>query len=814
MTWIEAFYRFKKAKSNGFQFQFDKNLNYYTQKSYKNGTDYGFHYEKNENFKAPYIAKPVSHDDGPFNGPFLGGIGTSNYSRDFTGKFNRWHLQKGVHQNEVIESAFFMIRWEIDGKAFYKRLRIGEGDFAATEIQYATLFPLVYEYYNSEQMPFELLFEYYSPIIPHNYKDSSLPITCFNFHVKSKVDKKIDISIGLVWPNLIGWKLPFMASEARQGRQWPNHQNANNVNELVKLNESTCHIAQYKNSPINKDTDMLGKVLLTVNGNHTWNLSYYASFRANQITTGIKEHEQKYTLAQMEHIFKTSGKLPNNNIHWEAHWHEPLASAIAGKKTIGAGEESKILFNLVMDIPITTFGSRRNWYKVYTKYYGKNYENTLELANRGMQMNASWIHDISSWHDNELTKNDYLPSKIKGAKINELYFIVAGGTVWLRKNDENVTETESPILHEEEFIGILEGFDTGYYYYNTLDLWVYAFIALSENWPKLSHYIFRDFLNSTKYADERRQLIYRTGTLERNLIDEKLPHDFGSAPQDPWYQTNGYTHRDDPNLWKDHNPSFVVSFYYHKQLLKEEVTQEEFDTLAQVMNFTDEQDTEDIGVPIHSDFGDSTWDNVDMKGLSTYASSLCLSSWYVLYKLAQKLKDSREQYYYDKFKKVQQTIDRLWSGKYYRATSEGKYKNAVMADSLFGVFLAKKAGLGDLISVEKVKSHLLTIFDYNLMSYHNGEFGPLLIAEEGIQNYDGDGGETIQVNEVIVGSAWAYTAMLYEYGLNEEGDFLSNKMRNMIYGNTGLQFRTPAAWDSKGYFRAPLNMRPLAIWML
>jgi len=56
--------------------------------------------------------------------------------------------------------------------------------------------------------------------------------------------------------------------------------------------------------------------------------------------------------------------------------------------------------------------------------------------------------------------------------------------------------------------------------------------------------------------------------------------------------------------------------------------------------------------------------------------------------------------------------------------------------------------------------------------------------------------------------------MLYEYGLYQEANYLASTLRDMIYKNTGLQFRTPAAWDNKGRFRAPLNMRPLSLWML
>ncbi|GGH71494.1 hypothetical protein GCM10010978_07500 [Compostibacillus humi] len=183
-------------------------------------------------------------------------------------------------------------------------------------------------------------------------------------------------------------------------------------------------------------------------------------------------------------------------------------------------------------------------------------------------------------------------------------------------------------------------------------------------------------------------------------------------------------------------------------------------------------------------------------------------------KLSERYNAEKAGYYYNKFLKAQKTMERLWNGKYYNTNDTGKYSKAVMSDSLFGIFLAKKAGLGDLIPKEKVISHLKSVYVNNVMAYSDGRFGPLLVAEEGRQHFEGDGGETIQVNEVIVGSAWIYTAMLYEYGLHKEANMVAISLRNMIYNHTGLQFRTPAAWDSEGRFRAPLNMRPLSVWLM
>lgn len=807
--WGRAFARFERAKEYGFTFKFQGDSNYYsTLPNY-----HGIYYLKNTDYKPPYKGKEGSHDDGPLNGPLLGGIGTSNYSRDFTGMFSRWHLQQGVHHHEAIEPAFFMLRWKIGEEIFYKRIRIGENNFAERDLEYAALFPLVYEYYNSEEMPFEMLIEYFSPIIPHKYEESSLPVTSFNFYFKSKVAKDIEVSVGLTWPNLLGWRLPHIASEVRQNMQWPSQQNAGNWAKLGELSKGQCHIIQSKTTPVKQVNDMLGNIVLSAGGGEGWNLSYKASLRASQINTGQRDEEQKYTLANMEKLFKDKGRLDNDNTSWEAHWHEALASAVAADTVLTAGQESNLVIAITMDLPITSFGAGRCWYKAYTEKYGAKSENSLQIAKDALSAKEQWLKEIDKWHQGELATAAHLPPKVKGAQLNELYYLVAGGSVWVSKPVEGHGEEKNKLPQSCHY-GILEGFDTGYYYYNTLDLWVYAFAALSKNWPKLSSNVFADYLATAIIADKRKHMVYRTATLEDNLAYGKLPHDLGSAPEDPWVQLNGYVHRDDPNLWKDHNPSFIIAYYLHKKLINKSFTKEEYDILVEIANFTEKQDKEDIGVPKHTDFGDSTWDNLDMKGLSTYAAGLCIGAWAVMANLAGKFAPQKVDHYRDKLQKAQNSIQTLWNGKYFKTNDLGKYKNASMTDSLFGLFLAKKAGLGDLIPVQQAVSHLKAVYENNLMAYADGKFGPLLVAEPGRQKYDRDGGEELQVNEVLVGSAWIFTAMLYEYGLKEEGDFLAKNLRDMIYGNTGLQFRTPAAWDNRGYYRAPLNMRPLAIWLL
>jgi non-lysosomal glucosylceramidase len=163
---------------------------------------------------------------------------------------------------------------------------------------------------------------------------------------------------------------------------------------------------------------------------------------------------------------------------------------------------------------------------------------------------------------------------------------------------------------------------------------------------------------------------------------------------------------------------------------------------------------------------------------------------------------------------AREVLDGLWSGSFFRAASEGKYTDAIMPDSLMGLFYADLCGTAPIVPPDRIAGHLRSAHEICHRGHADGRFGPLLIGERELRTYTCDGGEELQVNEVLIGSGWLFAAMLRHYGLTAEATDVATSLRDTLYGGTGLQFRTPAAIDGHGRFRAPLNMRPLAAWWL
>ncbi|HIZ35665.1 MAG TPA: glycoside hydrolase family 116 protein, partial [Candidatus Ruania gallistercoris] len=211
--------------------------------------------------------------------------------------------------------------------------------------------------------------------------------------------------------------------------------------------------------------------------------------------------------------------------------------------------------------------------------------------------------------------------------------------------------------------------------------------------------------------------------------------------------------------------------------------------------------------------GDSTWDNLALRGHSSYATSLLTGMWAVAAAEAQR-RGQDATALVARRERAQGVLESLWTGEHYRAASAGKYTEAIMPDSIWGLFYAELCG-ARTVPPERIRAHLRAGYEICYRGYADGQVGPLLIGERGrTGRYEQDGGEELQVNEVLVGSAWMFTAMLRHFGLHAEAGEVAGSLHRTLYAGTGLQFRTPAAVAAEGLFRAPLNLRPLAIWWL
>lgn len=126
-------------------------------------------------------------DDGYFLGMPLGGFGGGTLAQTFNGDFSVWHLEPGKHVYKNLSSCHFGI--SEGGKTIILN---NAGKQSGT---YYALYPTAY----FEYPELNIIQEQFSPIIPHNYKETSYPIAVFKWHVSNPDKKERELSIFWSW---------------------------------------------------------------------------------------------------------------------------------------------------------------------------------------------------------------------------------------------------------------------------------------------------------------------------------------------------------------------------------------------------------------------------------------------------------------------------------------------------------------------------------------------------------------------------------------------------------------------------------------
>jgi non-lysosomal glucosylceramidase len=755
---------------------------------------------------AGFVAKPGSHDDGPAHGMFLGPLGGPAFSRDLTGRFSRWHLQPGTHVLTDLDCAFFVVHWADTGGQHHAVLRRESVDRHET----ATLFPVTSERFSGPELPFAVTLSAFSPVVPGLEEEAGLPVVVFDVHVEPVSGGPCPpVDVAFFWPNLNGWTAAPVTPVHRGDRAWPGQHHAGNRNTVARPPLPGAFVLQGRCAVAGAGA--AGQVCLSVTAPQGEAAEFTAQcqFKADQNAVGVPPAEQPFTIGAVLHAFAGTGRLgttPDGS--WEAHWHEPLGSAVAAHLRPGGGHAR---FALAFDWPQVCFGQGRRWLR---RYAGAG-RGATPLAALAHDRSDAWLAAIDRWHAQTLeglTTAGWAPA-VAGCVVNELGLVTALGSAWVEGNPPGHEPPGAAVLGGREHVGLLEGFDDGYFYYDTSDLWHYAFPALSLHWPRLADVVFTDLADALTAQEPGRRPVYRLGEHRPVLLSDNLPHDLGSAPEDPFVRLNGYVMRDDPNTWRDATPAFVLSRLVHARLSGRPVDDDTWRRLCAAAELTAAQDAAGAGVPRHDEFGDSTWDNLALRGFSTYTAALCAGLWAVL-AAESRARGEEATAYERRLAAATRVLDGLWTGEFFRAASEGKYTAAVMPDSVMGLFYAELSGAPVPVERSRIAAHLRSAYEICHRGYADGRVGPLLIGERELRHYGRDGGEELQVNEVLLGSGWLFAAMLRRYGLPAEADDVAGSLCEVLYGGSGLQFRTPAAVDRDGHFRAPLNMRPLAAWWL
>ncbi|XP_066273530.1 non-lysosomal glucosylceramidase-like isoform X1 [Branchiostoma lanceolatum] len=744
----------------------------------------------------------------------LGGLGCGSICRGWKGDFCRWALLPGIYSYDIKMANQFTVCVRRRGQTTYQQvlstrhpscLTEWNWSYSPSHAYYHALYPRAWTVYELPGQNITLTCRQVSPVLPHDYKDSSIPAAVFVWTAENHGKEEVDISLMFTFQNSIG------AETDLSGGHW-NEPFSVNEEGVDPISGILLH-HQHKTMPCTIALGIPHKEGIRVTGSTSFN------------PAGSGKEIWRDLMYDGE---LGSPEAPTN----KTVKGEALAGAVCASFKLPSGGKQDTEFVLAWDMPLIKFvGSCRTYKRWYTRWFGEDGTAAPKLAAYTVSHYPEWERTIEEWQRPILDNQSY-PEWYRSALFNELYFMSDGGTIWLvaEDNDGHVENNLPPWLREKTPAHIMEygrfGYMEGHEYrmYNTYDVHHYASFALAMLWPQLEFSIQYDYALTILEEDRSWQPeLWHGGWMHRKTINS-VPHDLGDPYDEPFVHVNAYVMHDTSD-WRDLNLKFVL------QVFRDYFVGRDKDFLAfmwpraqSVMTKALTWDTDQDGMIDNSGAADQTYDAWIVTGASAYCGGLWLAALRCMVEIANILgKEEQEQHYLAVMQRAKTAYEqKLWNGEYYNYDCSGRsYSNSIMAGAGSGHWYIRACGLvpednevmdsdREVLPLDHVTSSLRKVYDFNVMQFHQGTMG----AVNGMRPNGKKDVTSMQSEEVWTGITYALAASMIQEGMVDEGFQTAYGVYNMCYLQCGFAFQTPEAYLERDFFRSLGYMRPLAIWAM
>jgi non-lysosomal glucosylceramidase len=742
---------------------------------------------------------------GPVFGVPLGGIGGGSINRGWRGDFRRWTIRPGFIHHQVVHADQFSLRMKRGGETARAVVlaveKPGNASLSAWNWKmdqacgtYHALFPRAWTVYDNPLPGVRLTCKQVSPVIPHNYKESSYPVAIFEWLVENTGDTDAEISLMFTWQNGMG------SGNDSAGGHWnaPFEENLASGDRAIGILLHHTH-RQAKSVPIGSRIQTKPEIIedplvFAISARSGKGLQVTAQARFNPDGDG----------GEVWQPFVANGTLEDRKDGHRSGCGEKIGAAVAIHGSIKPKSSTRYVFALAWVMPKVHTGVGREFYRRYTAFLGKDGKAASVLAGMALSGYPLWERKIDAWQKSILSDRN-LPDWYKSALFNELYFIVEGGTLWA------YPAHEKPDPEKMGHFSYLEGHE--YRMMNTYDVHYYSSIAMVKLWPRIELSVQKDFADATLLEiRDRIHVVFENEHVQRK-IRGAVPHDIGWPEEDPWHLVNGYNIHDS-STWKDLNPKFVLQVYRDylytgdRSFLKYC-----WQAAYEAMEYCRKYDRDGDGVIESDGFPDQTYDSWSVKGISAYTGGLWLAALEAASKMARIMDNTKvAREYQALFKQGRQAYqDALWNGKYLSYdNSQSKSHDSIMADQFAGQVYAYQCSLEPVLDSRRTRLALQTIFERNVLGILEGAIG----AMNGVRPNGRIDKSSIQSQEVWSGTTYLLAAAMIREGMGREAFRTAKGVYNVTYQEKGYWFSTPEAWTKQGNFRSLTYMRPLAIWAM
>ena len=709
----------------------------------------------------------------PDRGVALGGFGAGNFMYSLSGAFGPWALEVTEYDPLWLPEAAFHIYEKTENDSVKaktlstnKVMKPAWDKLEAGEAKYFALHPKGWTtYYNFNT---NISSEFFSPIIAHNYKETSYPTAIWQWRLHNPTNKKIDIAVMLTWP-----QPPFM-KQTRKGFKNTLKEKDDIVGVVLKATAAD-NTVETQNSEwcvaTKKDKDVV--------------ISYVTSWNKNGDGSDIWND------------FKSDGLLSNGGLD-----NSNSAAAICVKVSLKPGQTKIIPIVLSWDYPVVKF--KTEWWKKYTQYFGTDSDNSFDIASESLKNYSKWDKEIETWMAPVLDNPQY-PDWLKMAAFNELYYTQFGGSFWEAGIKSGHGGKEFKDLHPEDNKFFVMECRT-YLWAGTFDVRHYNSIIYAKFWPRIEKETLKVVADAIMYFDPLHQ----------------TPHDFGASWNDPFFTFDDYGTR--YGHWKDLHSKFIQQCWRYYYMYKDkDFLDYVWPACKATYGFMKSTDSDGDFLPNNSG-SDNTYDAFGLYGTSLLCGGLWVGALESMEQMAIVEKDPVLPEIRDWLTGAGKNLDaQLWNekGRYYNMDTEGEHTNVVMSDGLNGQRYAESFGLDDILPGEKMKSHFEKI--YKICVVPLTDFTGDGIGDVGAMNALKEDGTYLglgQSDEVWTGTTYFLAASMYRAGLKEEALKTAFGVYYVTYeeDSTAYWFNVPEAWNAQGLNPRPNNpeqyQRSRAVWEL
>ncbi len=719
-------------------------------------------------FASTYIPSQAWSRDidagGYTDGAPVGGFGAGSYTWNFAGDFYLSRLNIATAPTTWTNNNPYTVDGNCGFYMYQKPLgqaavtyRLDAAALGTGQANYYSLFPKAWVDYYGSDFACKARVTQFTPLIPGDYTRSSYPEGIYEWDLSNPTCTTTDVAIMLTWDNSFGGTTAAVTTSG---------------------SDTGLVLTRTSGSATSKSQ---GEFTLACSSGSGVTVTY-------QSATGV---------AALQTSFGAAGTL-NNTVG------NNTIGGIAFKVTLAPGKSVKIPIVLAWDIPLAQPGTGAQWYREYTRTYGKTGLNSFSIANEALSNYATWESSIDSWQVGIL--GGPYPDWFKQMLFNELYYYVIGGTLWEAGQYGSTQFDAGP-----DMFSSLESYV--YTFYGTSDVRFYSSWALAENWPNIDKQEVEQFCDSVT--------INSSQTLPRPVAIGTCAHDFGSL-NDVFTAWNDYTYRDS-TTWKDLNSKLVLMVYRDWQLTgQSDSTFLNYCWPAiQVAMAKVHSQCVSGGVtynlPISNGI-DQTYDNLGLTGETSYCGSLYLAACEAAQAIATTEGNGVLATTYQSWLTLGQSDfeGNLWNttGNYYNidtGSGAGGVTGVarIMSDQLCGQWYAKACGLADVVPATHAVSAWQAVHDNNWAKFDAGAHGEVNVMTSA-GNIDTS---TSQTQEAWVGTTWGAVAGMIQEGMFTQAVSIGNSLYNSVWNLGQMWYRTPEAWTTGlTNIRAPYYMRANAIW--